>query len=512
MTQEGTYGIKKLTLQNTPKSNNQMSKNQISKEAIISVADTTPNIQMSSSSDEEEEVPGSEYELGKSDSENDEDSSGVKSRSYERKYKSIEEGPFSDGTCNKLVEAFTGHQVYVPNISQAFIDITDRANLSLGDKDFVLSVLYDGEQQLTCSLESEEEDITITNIYAKRKVPLREPLWEELRQTYSNHMKEWMVMGDFNCIIELSEKIGGNPHRMEKSLPLIECMTDCELNDLGYIGSTYTWCNLRTPSERICQRLDRTLANQEWLSKFPNTTVTLLEIVQQAWQIQVEGSPMWKFHLKLKNTYKNLSWWSKNSVGDIFALTNGKERRRQKLKLSRIKNDIGIWIEEQNNIGQEAVKFFENLFTEENLNRDLSLIQCLPSKVTSEDNDILCVYPTIQELKEIVFDMSFDIALGPNGMSRLFYHHCWDIIAEDLHNMILDFFNGSCLPRSILYSYLILVPKVKSPQEFFEMRPIRLSNFSCKIISTMLNSRLSKIINNLVSHNQTSYMNGRSIT
>lgn len=144
------------------------------------------------------------------------------------------------------------------------------------DKDFILSVLSDGEQQLTCSLESEEKDITITTIYAKSKVPLREPLWEELRQTYSNHMKEWMVMGDFNCIIEPSERIGGNSHIMEKSLPLIECMTNCELNDLGYIGSTYTWCNLRTPSERICQRLDRALANQEWLSKFPNTTVTLL--------------------------------------------------------------------------------------------------------------------------------------------------------------------------------------------------------------------------------------------
>lgn len=91
MTQEGTYGMKKkLTSQNIPKNNNQMSKNQIIKEAIISAAHRTPKIQMSSSLDEEEEVLGSEYKLGNSDSDSDEDSSGVESSSYEGNYKSIE--------------------------------------------------------------------------------------------------------------------------------------------------------------------------------------------------------------------------------------------------------------------------------------------------------------------------------------------------------------------------------------------------------------------------------------
>lgn len=27
---------------------------------------------------------------------------------------------------------------------------------------------------------------------------------------------------------------------------------------------------------------------------------------------------MWKFHMKLKNTYKKLSEWSRNTVGNIF--------------------------------------------------------------------------------------------------------------------------------------------------------------------------------------------------
>lgn len=43
-----------------------------------------------------------------------------------------------------------------------------------------------------------------------------------------------------------------------------------------------------------------------------------LEIVTQAWNFEATGSHLWKFHMKLKNTCKQLSWWSKNHIGNIF--------------------------------------------------------------------------------------------------------------------------------------------------------------------------------------------------
>lgn len=35
----------------------------------------------------------------------------------------------------------------------------------------------------------------------------------------------------------------------------------------------------------------------------------------------MNGNPLWKFHLKLKNTVGILSEWSRNNIGDIFATT-----------------------------------------------------------------------------------------------------------------------------------------------------------------------------------------------
>ena len=40
------------------------------------------------------------------------------------------------------------------------------------------------------------------------------------------------------------------------------------------MGSKYTWCNGRKVDDRIWERLDRALANQDWKSLFPTAFVT----------------------------------------------------------------------------------------------------------------------------------------------------------------------------------------------------------------------------------------------
>ena len=42
----------------------------------------------------------------------------------------------------------------------------------------------------------------------------------------------------------------------------------CAFQDLGYCGSDFTWCNMQDGENRIYLRLDRALANLEWIDKF----------------------------------------------------------------------------------------------------------------------------------------------------------------------------------------------------------------------------------------------------
>lgn len=185
--------------------------------------------------------------------------------------------------------------------------------------------------------------------------------------------------------------------------------------------------------------------------------------------------------------------------------------RKKRLFLEKIKLEDGNWIEGDEDISKEAIVFFHKQFSKEDINTNFSLLNNIPRLVTDTDNDNLTVNPSMEELRDVVFSMSSNSSPGPDGFSGKFYHFCWDIIKDDLLLMISDFFAGNLIPRSITHTCLILIPKVDSPQAFTDLRPISLSNFSYKIISSLMNKRLSILMNNLISSNQTGFIKGRSI-
>lgn len=43
--------------------------------------------------------------------------------------------------------------------------------------------------------------------------------------------------------------------------------------DLGSIGTKFIWCNNKTTSDRIYQRIDRVIASSSWVSSFPKAAV-----------------------------------------------------------------------------------------------------------------------------------------------------------------------------------------------------------------------------------------------
>jgi len=52
-----------------------------------------------------------------------------------------------------------------------------------------------------------------------------------------------------------------------------DCLNRYELCDLGFIGQKFTWCNGRDGEQCTKIRLDRMVANEDWLSLFPEVRV-----------------------------------------------------------------------------------------------------------------------------------------------------------------------------------------------------------------------------------------------
>lgn len=52
-----------------------------------------------------------------------------------------------------------------------------------------------------------------------------------------------------------------------------DCLFDCGLIDLGFVGQRFIWCNGSIGEQRTLVRLDRIVANENWLALFPEAKV-----------------------------------------------------------------------------------------------------------------------------------------------------------------------------------------------------------------------------------------------
>lgn len=119
--------------------------------------------------------------------------------------------------------------------------------------------------------------------------------------------------------------------------------------------------------------------------------------------------------------------------------------------------------------------------------------------------------PTKEELKKVVFHMSTISAADPDRISGKFYHSCWDIISDDLLEMVQFFFRGHSIPKFISHAFQFYSQK-NHPNKLSELRSISLSNFTNKVISKLLCLRLAPILPHLISENQSGFVQNRIIS
>ncbi|XP_019151080.1 PREDICTED: uncharacterized protein LOC109147876 [Ipomoea nil] len=300
-----------------------------------------------------------------------------------------------------------------------------------------------------------------------------------------------------------------------------------------------------------------------------------LTIVQQTWEGRVEGNAMYRFVSKLKRVKSALIEWNWTVFGNIFdkvkeleekvrvvedALQNNptqenlmeyklaqaklqkqvvieekfwqqkahvqwvvdgerntkyfqglvREKRRKQI-IHRIKNEEGVWVDDQEQIRELDVRFFEKLYTAKAVSSDQSVLNCLQVLVTPEENQRLIGAPSEEEIKSCVFSLGANSAPGPDGFGGGFYQSCWDIIKEDLIVMVISFFEGKSLTKAITSTSIVLIPKTPNPSSFSDFRPISLSNFCSKVITKVMVVRLADILTRIISPNQAGFMKGRSI-
>ncbi|PHU02638.1 hypothetical protein BC332_27889 [Capsicum chinense] len=86
-------------------------------------------------------------------------------------------------------------------------------------------------------------------------------LWEDLRLVVENAQMPTLCMGDFNAMLNETDRLNGSPVQEGEIKDFVDFLPDTHMTDLKKNGSDYTWTNGHT-----CCRIDRAIVNAEWMT------------------------------------------------------------------------------------------------------------------------------------------------------------------------------------------------------------------------------------------------------
>ncbi|MCH86627.1 LINE-1 reverse transcriptase like, partial [Trifolium medium] len=130
----------------------------------------------------------------------------------------------------------------------------------------------------------------------------------------------------------------------------------------------------------------------------------------------------------------------------------------------------------------------------------------------SEEEKVGLISPfSMEEIEDVVKNCDGNKCPRPDGFNYDFLKKFWDLLKGDFRIMFDQFHGNSCLPKSFLSYFVTLVPKVNSPSNISDFRPISLIGCLYKLIAKVLAKRLAKVIDSVVALNQSAFIKGRNL-
>ncbi|XP_058734312.1 uncharacterized protein LOC131606042 [Vicia villosa] len=169
-----------------------------------------------------------------------------------------------------------------------------------------VKVLQMGDQYIHAEVNSLDQKIkyTTTIVYAFNQLEKRKILWNTIENLGTNLRTPWIVMGDFNNVINSQGRIGGTLITTTEYRDLTEMMHRAGLFEAKTRGSHYTWSNKHRIG-LIYSRIDHLVGNAEWFMTFNEALVdVLLPHISDHASLRIsleQHMPQRKFHFKFLN-------------------------------------------------------------------------------------------------------------------------------------------------------------------------------------------------------------------
>ncbi|KAJ9536545.1 hypothetical protein OSB04_un000297 [Centaurea solstitialis] len=144
---------------------------------------------------------------------------------------------------------------------------------SVGD----VMVLQTNHQFIHClvKLRGGQDSFFLTIVYGSNSYLERKLLWSGLRKAkVLMGSQPWTIMGDFNSMFFPHDGYGGSSKRNSSMEDFYACIEDIEVLDVSYTGIHYTWTQKPRGGDGLLRKLDRIMANTEFLGRFDGSLVS----------------------------------------------------------------------------------------------------------------------------------------------------------------------------------------------------------------------------------------------
>ncbi|KAL6588050.1 hypothetical protein OROMI_001028 [Orobanche minor] len=188
-------------------------------------------------------------------------------------------------------------------------------------------------------------------------------------------------------------------------------------------------------------------------------------------------------------------------------------KSRSKSGISLLVSTTGQRLNTELEIAKEVTDFFISLLgtttvTSQAIDRQ---IIGLGPILNIEQRRALVSPVTAAEIWNGLQSIGDDKSPGADGYTARFYKKAWPVIGAELTSAVQDFFSSGRLLRSINTTVITLIPKSPTATTVKEYHPIACCTVIYKIISKVMTTRMSKVMDYLVGKEQAAFVPGRFI-
>ncbi|XP_042965872.1 uncharacterized protein LOC122299567 [Carya illinoinensis] len=407
-------------------------------------------------------------------------------------------------------------------------------------------------QFVSVKIEENGHVYVLTIVYTKCTQLERKMLWEDLEASGCGNLP-WLICGDFNIIKNDSERRGSHPRPFAAMEDFNMYIHNDSWLDMSSKSPSMTWCNgrgglarywvlARTTSDhsplviqmgddpfrygpgpfrfqfmwtdhsdflRLVESVCRLEATEVIVSQLEHR-IEGLEVQLQTCFSQEDDNALLKTKMDLSTWLDRedtrlahlakKSWLKDGDRNSKFYHAYLNAKNHAKIKEMRLV--ASTCLNSPFEIHKVVVDYFNNFLGVGGF-RDLpNLSDLIDPVITIDENMVLCQAPSLNEIKDALFNIFIDSSPGPDGFGSGFYRVCWDLVKDDLLGAISDFFHCKSLPRFYIASFIVVIPKVDKPSGFDKFRLISLCSVIYKICTKIIVSRLTNLLSKIISQEQ----------